>query len=247
MRSKGRSSPVRRRVWNVGRFLVLFLALIATYAVFFLAGLRVTNRAREVQTPDLRGKSVAEAKTLLGRMGLELRVDQPRRPDRSVPPDHVLSQDPEAGSVVRRQRPIRVRVSDGQREPVLPVVANLPERTAEVALSSEQVLIGYRAEVRSAAYGSGVVIAQDPAPGLRAAKVNLLVNRAESTASFVVPDLIGCLASRVVEVLRGQNFRVAVTSEVSYPGLPAGIVVRQIPQAGFRIQSTDTITLEVSR
>jgi beta-lactam-binding protein with PASTA domain len=74
-----------------------------------------------------------------------------------------------------------------------------------------------------------------------------VVNRGGEGRSYVVPDLIGTQGARAAEVLRGQGFRVAVAAEVPYPGLPAGIVVRQLPQAGFRIQQSDTITLEVSR
>jgi serine/threonine-protein kinase len=222
-------------------------ALVATYAVFFLAGLRVTTHAREVKVPDLRGKSVTEAKTALAGLGLVLRIDEPRRPDKSVPADHVLSQEPEPGNVVRRARPIRVRISDGEREPVLPVVSRLPEKTAEDALTAGQVVVGYRAEVRTANYPPGAVVAQDPDAGQRAAKVNLLINRGDAGIGYVVPDLIGTLAAKATEVLRSQNFRVAVGTEVPYPGLPAGVVVRQTPQPGYRIQQTEMITLEVSK
>jgi hypothetical protein len=61
MPSRSSSKPVRQRVWSIGRLLVLAAALGATFGIFFLAGLRVTTRAREVSVPDLKGKSAAEA------------------------------------------------------------------------------------------------------------------------------------------------------------------------------------------
>lgn len=247
MRSPSKNNPVRNRVWSVGRFLVLVTGLAATFGIFFLAGLRVTTRAREVQVPDLRGKSATEATRALSDLGLIMRIEESRKPDRTVPVNHVLEQDPVACLVIRRQRAVRVRLSDGQREPVLPVVTDLPERTAEMTLAADQIAIGYRAEVRSANYRPNVIVAQDPSAGHRAATISLVVNRGDASASFVTPDLIGSLAVRTADILRGQGFRVAVTSEVTYPGLPPGVVVRQAPQPGFRIQATDTITLEVSR
>ncbi len=247
MRSSSSPNPVRTRVWNVGRFLVLVTGLTATFGVFFLAGLRVTTRSREVQVPDLHGKSVAEARTALADLGLAIRIDEVKKPDRVLPADRVLGQEPEAGAIVRRQRAVRVRLSAGQREPVLPVVSDLPERTAEVTLAAAQIAIGSRAEVRSAEYRAGVVVAQDPAAGQRSATVNLLVNRSDGSVSYVVPDLIGSLAVRAADILRSQGFRVAVTLEVPYPGLPPGVVVRQTPQPGFRIQPSETLALEVSR
>lgn len=247
MRFPSNTTPVRKRVWNIGRFLVVLGAVSATFGVFFLAGLRVTTRAREVNVPDLKGKSITEARTLLAHAGLVLRIDEPRRADASVPADYVLTQEPEAGAVVRRQRAIRVRVSDGYRKPILPAIGELSEKTAEIALAAEQVTIGYRGEVHSANYRPDAVVGQDPPAGQRAATINVLVNRAEAASSFVMPDLIGTLAARSAEVLRGRSFRVAITSEVPYPGLPPGIVVRQQPQPGFRIQAGETMTLEVSR
>jgi len=247
MPSAARKNPVRRRVWNVGRFLVVLGALAATFGIFFLAGLRVATHARDVKVPDLSGKSVADANKVLADLGLVLRVDEPRRPDKTVPADHVLSQEPEPGTTVRKARAIRVKVSDGQTEPVTPVIARLPESTAQDALTAEHMAVGYRAEIRSSDYAPGAVVAQDPDAGQRSATVNLLINSGDANPSYVVPDLIGTLATKATETLRSQSFRVAVSAEVPYPGLPAGVVVRQNPQPGYRIQQTETITIEVSK
>ena len=63
------SHPLRTRVWSAGRLLLLAAALTLTFGAFFLTGMRVANRAREVTVPDLRGQAMADAelrKTLLG-------------------------------------------------------------------------------------------------------------------------------------------------------------------------------------
>ena len=234
------------RVWGAGRLVILVVALSFTFGAFFLTGMRVANRAREVEVPDIEGRSLAEANARLAAVGLVLRVDL-RRPDPTVPVDHILVQEPEPGTVLRRQRAVRVRVSDGQRDPVVPAVVGQAERSAEIVLAQDQVAIGRRAEIRSTSYPAGTVIAQDPDPDNRAAAVALLVNEGERGVSYVMPDTIGATASRVVEILRRRGFRVTVGAEVPYPGLQPGIVVRQTPQAGFQIDYGDAIVLEVSR
>jgi serine/threonine-protein kinase len=226
---------------------VLTAALAATFAVFFLTSLRIATRARDVEVPDLRGRSMAEANAVLADRGLLMHVDEARRADPDVPLDHVLTQEPEPGTVIRRQRAVRVRLSDGSRAPVVPTVAELPERTAELTLAADQIAVGYRAEIRSADYPPGTVVAQDPPPTRRAATINLLVNRADTAKSWVVPDVIGSLAIRTLDVLRTQGFRVTISAEVSYPGLPPGVVVRQMPQPGFPIGSGETLSIEVTR
>jgi serine/threonine-protein kinase len=234
-------------VWSAGRLVVLAVALLVTYGVFFLASMRVATRSREVKVPDIRGKSLADASSTLLSSGLAIRLDPIRTSDPSVPADHVLSQDPEPGAIVRRQRAIRLRVSEGSRAPVVPLVVGMSERAAEITLSQEHVDVAARAEVNTYDYPSGVVVAQDPPAKSRAPSVTLLVNRAQGGVSYVMPDLIGTPGLRAADVLRKQGFRVAITGDFPYPGLPAGIVVRQTPQAGFQVTLGEPVSLEISK
>jgi beta-lactam-binding protein with PASTA domain len=225
---------------------VLAIALLVTFGAFFLTGMRVANRAREVKVPSLQGLSMADANRALADVGLVLKVEM-RRADPKVPADHVLAQDPDAGSVLRRQRQVRVRISDGQRDPAVPSVVGMAERTAEMVLAQDKIDIAERAEIRSRTVEAGAVVAQDPPSKVSSAKVSLLVNRGEESAAFVMPDVIGALSARVVDILRRHGFRVTVAAEVPYPGIAPGIVVRQSPQAGFRIGYGEAVQLEVSR
>ncbi len=246
-----RSGPLqrlrRRRVWTVGRLLVLVGLLGLTYGIFFLAAMRVATNARAVKVPDLSGKSVNEARQTLASLGLSLRLDAQRRPDPKVPADHILSQEFAPGTVIRRQRSVRVRVSDGQRAPVIPSVLGQPEASASATLAQDQVDVSGRAEIRSASYPPGTVVAQDPPAQSRAPGVTLLINRGEDIASFVMPDLIGTNGNQVVAQLQRSGFRVTISATVPYPGLPKGIVVRQLPQAGFQIARGELISVEVSQ
>lgn len=237
---------LRRHVWSAGRLLVLAAGLSLTFGAFFLTGMRVANRAREVKVPNLTGQSLADANRSLADVGLGLKVES-RKADPKVAVDHVLAQDPAPGTTLRRQRVIRVRVSDGQKDPAVPTLIGMAERTAELVLAQEKIEIGSRAEIRSASYTPGTVIGQDPPTKARAASVALLINRADEGVGFVMPDVIGTVATRVVDVLRRRGFRVTVSGEVPYPGLPSGIVVRQAPQAGFQVGAGDNVVLEVSR
>src|SRR5262249_2136671 len=80
-----RSRVIRRRVWTLGRLLVLLLALGITFGAFFITALRVTTKAREVKVPDLKGKSVTEADNMVKRLGLVLKLDPTPVPDPRVP------------------------------------------------------------------------------------------------------------------------------------------------------------------
>ena len=119
---------------------------------------------------------------------------------------------------------------------LFPALIGETERTAQLRLSQDGLALSAVSEIRSPAYPSDVVVAQDPRATRRAASaVTLLVNRGDRGVNYVMPDLIGVNGDRAAEILRGHGFRVAVVGTTPYPGVAAGIVVRQSPQAGFQI------------
>ena len=103
------------------------------------------------------------------------------------------------------------------------------------------------AEIRSTQYPTDAVVAQESPPRGRGQAIWLLVNRGERESTYVMPDLIGVDATTAAEVLRARGFRVTVVGDHPYAGLPAGIVLRQSPQAGFQIAPGESISLEVSQ
>ncbi len=234
-------------MWTAGRWLLLLAGLAATYLIFLLSSMRIAVKAREVTVPDLRGQALAAATALADTSGIALTVDPIKRPDASVPPDHVLTQDPAPGTVIRRQRPVRIRLSAEVPPSVVPAVTGESERAAQIRLAQDRVTIAQTAEIYTTTYTPGLVVSQDPPPKATAAQVSLLVNRGEAAVTYVMPDLIGTPGARVADLLRRRLFRVTILGEVPYPGLPPGTVVRQTPQAGFQIAPGDPITLEVSR
>ena len=234
------------RLWGIGRWVLLAGALLVTYLVFFVISMRVAIQAREVTVPALAGKSVAEATSALASVGLGLQVEA-HRPDATVPADHVIDQAPPAGTRLREERSVQVRVSQGQVDPVVPVLMGLSQRSAELELAQDGIVIGSVAEIHTSAYAPGTIVAQDPPPQGRGAKVSLLVNRGEAGTAFVMPDLIGTPGDKAVAFLRSREFRVTIVGQVAYPGVPSGTVVRQTPQAGFQIAPGDAISIEVSR
>ena len=90
-------------------------------------------------------------------------------------------------------------------------------------------------EIRSPDYPSDVVSRRSRRRRAAGTRVALLVNRGDRGTSYVMPDLIGVNGDRAAEILRQRGFRVAVVGSTPYPGVAAGIVIRQSPQAGFQI------------
>jgi serine/threonine-protein kinase len=237
----------RTRVWSAGKLLVLAGALVATYLLFFAAAMRVALKAREVVVPDLVNRTANEATQIAGDVGLAVRLDDVRRPDPKIAAGRVIAQDPPAGSMSREQRTVRVWLSLGSRASTVPALQGESERTAQMRLSQDGLEPATVSEIRSASFASDIVVAQDPPPNTPGSQVSLLVNRAEQATNYVMPDLIGVNGERAAALLRGQGFRVAVVASIPYPGVAAGIVLRQSPQAGFQIAPGEPISIEVSK
>jgi eukaryotic-like serine/threonine-protein kinase len=229
--------PFRTRVWSAGKLFVLIGALAATYLVFAAGAMRLALRAREVQVPDLTNRTANEATDI---------VSAASRLDPKIAAGRVLGQDPPPGSTARSQRSIRVWLSGGVYAATAPLLVGETERAAQLRVSQDGIALG-TAEIRSADYPPDVVVAQTPAAKATTSQVSLLVNRGDPGSSYVMPDLIGVNGDRAAEILRARGFRVAVVASNPYPGVVAGIVLRQNPQGGFRIAPGEPISLEVSR
>ncbi len=240
-------TPLRSRVWSLGKFFVLMGALGVTFLVFFGVSMRVALWARDVQVPSLVGRTVNEATAALADRDLALRVEENKRPDDKIEVGKVMQQEPEAGVTSRRQRTVRVWISSGPKRTIVPPLVGQNERAAQSSLQQQGVVVSSVSEFRSSDYPADVVVAQDPAATSRAPEVSILLNRGELSATYVMPDVIGVDGERAADALRRQGFRVSIVGTQPYPGVPPGTVVRQQPAGGFRVGGSDAISLEVSR
>lgn len=239
--------PFGTRVWSLGKLLFLVGALAVTFLVFAGVAMRVALRARDVEVPQLVGKTVNDATQTLSDLGLGLRLDPNQRADERVPAGRIMQQEPAPGAQARRQRTIRVWVSAGPRSTTVPPLVGQTERTARIRLEQDGLEMATVTEFRSPDYPADAVVAQDPSPAARAPSVSVLLNRGEQATTYVMPDLIGMNGERAAEALRTRGFRVTIVGSQPYAGVPPGTVVRQQPQGGFRVGPSDPISLEVSR
>lgn len=243
------ANPMRlgTRVWSAGKVLLLVGALCVTFLVFFAVSMRIALIAGQVEVPDLTGRDINEASRILADLGLELRDDPLRRPHEEVAAGRIMRQEPSPGIEARPGRTVRVWLSSGPPTTKVPALVDQAERTARFRIEQEGLEIESITEIRSLDYAPDSVVSQRPPPESTAPQVSLLINRGESTRTYVMPDVIGMPGDQVASVLRGHGFRVTIVGEQLYPGVPPGTVVRQQPRAGFQVGPADPISLEVSR
>ncbi|MCX4388552.1 Stk1 family PASTA domain-containing Ser/Thr kinase [Micromonospora peucetia] len=89
-----------------------------------------------ISVPNLVGKSLGEARTILAQLGLVL-VEPPTYKDSDKPRDEVLGQSPADGSGVERGAKVKLELSKGPPLVVVPRVIDLPCQQAKQQLESQ--------------------------------------------------------------------------------------------------------------
>lgn len=225
---------------------LLFLIL------FFLSAVIVSQvllRSESVGVPDVVGRTVAQARTELARkdLGLSVRGSEPSdRFERGL----IVRQEPPGGARVRVGRAVQVTTSSGSENVTVPDVLNRPLDEALTLLREAGLSKGRLSQVHSSRFPAGRVIGQRPGAGSvidRGSPVGLLVSQGELEDRYIMPDLIGLRADKVIDRFKMLGLKVADVRHVYYPGAAAGLIVRQEPPSGYRVHARNRISLEVSR
>lgn len=172
--------------WKKGMFYVLLPVFVFVFSVYVTIDI-LLRAGDTVVCPDVRGKTVEEAKAIAGKKGLPLVVLRYENRN-DVPYNHVTLQKPEANISIRKGRVVHVIVSEG---PKLTEVPNLSGKTIQEA---EEILRDKNLEpgriVRIPHPRDGRVIAQNPKAGERTLErkgVDLFLGQ-DTGRYFIIPD-----------------------------------------------------------
>lgn len=239
---------VRTTLSFIARNALLGMALLATLGASAAVTMRVVLSARDVAVPGLVGQALPAANALAASRGLDVRVEG-RRYDPLVPVDRVIAQEPPAGGTLKAHRSVRVWVSLGARRVTVPRVEGQSVRTARIALEQAGLPVAHVLEVDDLSPEDQVIVQRPPAGDTDVAGdgASLLVSRGVGRAGFVMPDLIGQDARRAMSALNAAGFKVADVRYRTYPGMAAGVILRQHPPAGHRVDPRTALSLDVSR
>lgn len=207
-------------------------------------------RGKSVSTPNLLGKSAADAKAICSDLGVNLSIDpEHRRNSDRIQAGNVAWQSPNPGTahLIKRGATIRVELSGGPLILRVPDFAGERAGTAILRLGQQNLRPGGMSYVESSQQG---VLAADPPKGTVVSAqtpVSLLVGVAPPAPSFVMPDLIDHPLDEVRPYLESHGLTVSTVKFEAYPGIRDGIIIRQFPLRGAPVSSRDPITVVVSR
>lgn len=230
--------------------IILMVAILAVAGVVSaLTAMRFAIRGREVEVPQLNGKTKQEAEDILRGRGLKLKVSSSRfSPE--VAEGKVLAQIPSSGTRLKVDRTVKVLLSLGPQQFAVPNLVGTSLRAAQLTLAQRRLMLGDTLYTHTAEGDPSTVVYQLPKPGTLEGNdpsVSILISLGPQAQYFIMPDLIGKPAELVASRARNEGFRIGKMNYRKYPGVESGVVIQQKPQAGYRLTKSDIIFLDVSQ
>ncbi|WP_102144039.1 Stk1 family PASTA domain-containing Ser/Thr kinase [Mycobacterium hubeiense] len=237
--------PDRDRGGSVGRWVIAVAALAVLTVVVTIAINMIGGNPRDVQVPDVRGQASADAIAALQNRGFKTRTEN--HPDSTVPPDHVISTEPEANTSVDAGDEITVNVSTGPEQREVPDVSSLSYAEAVRKLTDAGFGRFKQSTSPSTPEMKDKVIATNPPANQTSAitnEITIVVGSGPSTGQ--VPLVKGQTLELAQQNLTAFGFARSVPVEVDSTE-PAGQVVGTIPGAGETVPQDTVIQIQVSR
>jgi serine/threonine-protein kinase len=236
---------LRDRLETLGQTALLIFILTSAAFLSAITAMRIAIHGRETTMPNLVGKNVGEANTMLRTRGLVLRVAD--RVYSDAPINVVVRQTPSAGLLMKVSQQAHVVLSLGQRQLEIPLLEGNSLRVSRIELLRAGLQVGEVSEVTMPDEPVDTVVLQTPRPGAGAAtpRVDVLVSQGPRDVAYVMPHLVGLSeidAQRRLDVA-GLHRKV---NYVTAPQWPHASVIDQSPLAGSRVSASATIELTIA-
>ncbi len=228
------------------------ISALAFANLFFLSAVvfsQIILKGETVSVPELSGKTLPEAKVLLERKDLGLSRRGTESSD-AWEAGRIVRQDPAPGSRIRVTKVVGVVTSSGSRKVAVPGLEGRSLEAAMPLLRDSGLFKGRITQIHTPRAAAGKILAQRPRAAEMAERnspVGLLVSQGDREERYVMPDLIGRNAESSIARLRELEFKIGDIRYSYYPGLGKGVIIKQSPPNGYRIQKRNLVTLEVSR
>lgn len=245
------------------------MILLMVAMVSAITTMRLAIHGREVAVPNIVGMLPADAQRLAFQSGLTFTVER-RFYSAQVPFGRVMSQVPDAGTLVRRGWQVRAAESLGSQRVIIPDLLGQSGRAAEITIRERSLEMGTQALAHLPTPTPGMVIAQDPPANAReisAPRVSVLVAAPPDPPAFVMPNFVGqplALVSADIEKagLHVGNLTVRPAGDAgttppaagspAAPATPesgttATIIVGQSPAPGQKVTAGTVVNFEVTR
>ena len=223
-------------VFGLGLILFFFLKI---FQIFYF-------NEKYYKVPDLKSYRVEEITKILEKN--ELHIEKVGEEFSDLPIGEIFLQDPEANSVVKKDRTVRVWVSKGKALTPVPNLTGMNYLDAKVIAEQKGLIVDKVVTVK--AQGEyNEVLATDPNTDTlmtRGEKISFLVNGAEQVAEVRMPDVIGISFDKALEVLTKNSLIIGNVEFSSIPELEKNVIIKSSVKSGERIPAGSAVDLIIN-
>jgi serine/threonine protein kinase len=232
----------KKAVWG----LVLLLLFGFMIGAFFAFGKFWSNN--EVTVANVVGKQVEIARSILTNQNLRVNVTESYND--KVAAGNVISQFPEANSIVKEQRMINLVVSKGGEVTVVPDLRGLSRRDAELQLKNAGLVLGRIDEQFNTDAPADTIINQQPRPPAQVNKntaIDLVVSKGAGPRKFALPDFRGTPLNTVNTQVESLKLKVGKVTEEVNDKYPVGTIIGQNPGPSTEITEGAAVDFTVAK
>lgn len=238
---------VRARLRSLFRLFLLFTVLAAVAVVSAITTIRLSIRGHQETVPEFAGVELQQAQRLAADLGLELKVAD-RLFSPQVPADHIVSQQPPAGTKVKVGQQVHVLVSLGPPRVTIPDLVGTSLRAAQITAVQRGLSVGNVAAVQWPGASPDQVVAHDPPPqteNVSSPAINFLVALPQPPPTYLCPSFIGKTLAEAQRTLAAAGFKVGAVTRVPIAGITSGTILSQTPAPGSRVAPNTVFTFQV--
>ena len=237
-------------ILRIAKILVLFAALVLIVGVSSYFTLTLLIKSEDtVVVPDLNGKDVVYALKFLSDIGLNTKVKGSEF-SAVVPENHVLFQDPEPGTEIKKGRDVKIILSKGAKTVLTPNLSGLSIQQARIILEENDLRQGEMSRTFSRITAKENIIAQFPSSGTvitRGSHVDLLLSTGDRPRTYRMPDLAGLSVEEAILAIETGNLTLGRITSLFYRGIPKDVVAGQEPLPGYPVTEGSPVNIVVNR
>jgi len=232
------------------KIIALFLCFgIVTGVCAYMTLTFIIKSEGTVTVPDVVGKEVVYTLKTLSDLELNTKVRKFEY-NASITANHVIFQEPEAGTVIKKGRDVRLIISKGAQTILMPNLTNLSHRQALIILETNDLDAGIDSRTYHSEIEKDHIITQTPYPNTairRNANVDLLISLGRRSQAYMMPELKMSAVSDAVIAIEQINLTLGEIKIKVAKGAPEDVVIQQEPQSGHRVIAKEVVNLLVNR
>ncbi|SHI04345.1 serine/threonine protein kinase [Sporanaerobacter acetigenes DSM 13106] len=251
MKTKPKKKKSNKGSNNGGKrviFWAVFLAfLLTTGLAFGIYKFKDGFSSKEIEVPDIVGWDVDKAREEIEGMGLKFEVEDTVYSS-EFEENKIVYQSKEPGTVVKKNYPIKVKVSKGGKLVKVPNLINKDINEASLLLKERSLDedVEFRNDDK---IPINIVISQDPEPYeevKEGTKVKLVVSQGPEKKMTIMPKLVGMKENEAKRAIVANRLVLGKADPQFSDEVPKGTVIWQSYESGTELEENTVVDIYVS-